>query len=122
MQDQNIENPAEVLEAEMKAEAEARKQEAVTLLDEAVKSGRIDATAKPQFEKLFELDHEGTKAALASLPERKPLETAAPGSADGNMTKMSWDELDKADLLYELKTKYPEVYKQKYNEKFNKKH
>lgn len=105
-----------------KAEAEARKQEAVTLLDEAVKSGRIDATAKPKFEKLFELDHEGTKAALASLPERKPLETAAPGSADGNMTKMSWDELDKANLLYELKTKYPEVYKQKYNEKFNKKH
>lgn len=105
-----------------KAETEARKQEAVKLLDDAVKSGRIEATAKPKFEKLFELDHEAAKTALASLPERKPMETTAPGSADVNITKMSWDELDKADLLYELKTKYPEVYKQKYNEKFKQKH
>jgi hypothetical protein len=35
---------------------------------------------------------------------------------------MSWDELDKTDRLLELKTKYPEIYQQKFNEKFNKKH
>ena len=34
---------------------------------------------------------------------------------------MSWDELDKSDRLYELKTKYPEIYQQKFNEKFNQK-
>ena len=105
-----------------RAEAEARKQEAVALLDDAVRKGRIDATVKPQFEKLFELDHEAAKTALAALPERKPLEATDTASAAGDLIKMSWDELDKADLLYELKTKHPEVYQQKYNEKFNKKH
>lgn len=104
------------------AEAEARKQEVKKLLDDAVKAGRIDATTRPQFEKLFELDHDGTKAVLASLPERKPMEAKPAGTADGDLCKMSWDELDKADRLFELKTKYPDVYQQKYNEKFNKKH
>ena len=105
-----------------KAEFEARKQEATKLLDDAVKAGRIDATARPHFEKLFELDHEGTKAALASLPERKPLEAKPAGTGDGDLCKMSWDELDKADLLYELKTKYPDIYQQKFDKKFNVKH
>ncbi len=104
------------------AEAEAKKQEVKKLLDDAVKAGRIDATTRPQFEKLFELDHDGTKAVLASLPERKPMEAKPAGTADGNLCKMSWDELDKAGLLLELKTKYPEIYQQKFEEKFNKKH
>lgn len=103
-------------------EAAARNQEAVTLLDDALKKGRIDASAKQHFEKFFELDHEAAKAALAALPERKQMETVHSESNNGDLTKMSWDELDKADLLYELKTKHPEVYKQKYNEKFNTKH
>ena len=103
-----------------KAEAEARKQEVTKLLDDAVKAGRIDATTRPQFEKLFELDHEGTKTVLASLPERTPMEAKPVGSGDGNLCKMSWDELDKAGLLLELKTKYPEIYQQKFNEKFHK--
>jgi len=105
-----------------KSEAEARKQEVTKLLDDAVKTGRIDATTRPQFEKLFELDHEGTKTVLASLPERTPMEAKPVGSGDGDLCKMSWDELDKADRLFELKTKYPEIYQQKFNEKFNKKH
>ena len=104
------------------AEAEAKKREATKLLDDAVKAGRIDATAKPQFERLFELDHEGAKAVLASLPERTPMEARPVGSGDGDLMKMSWDELDKADRLRELKTKHPEVYQQKFNEKFNQKH
>ena len=105
-----------------KAEAEARKQEATKLLDDAVKAGRIDATARPQFERLFELDHEGAKAVLASLPERTPMEARPVGSGDGDLMKMGWDELDKADRLRELKTKHPEVYQRKFNEKFNQKH
>lgn len=104
------------------AEAEAKKQEVKKLLDDAVKAGRIDATTRPQFEKLFELDHEGTKAVLASLPERTPMEAKPVGSGDSDLCKMSWDELDKADRLYELKTKYPEIYQEKFDKKFNVKH
>ena len=123
---QNLEEENRQLKQRLKAiddaEAEAQKQEVVNLLDNAVKSGRIDATARPQFEKLFELDYEAAKTALAALPERKPLEAKPVGMADGDLCKMSWDELDKTDRLLELKTKYPEIYQQKFNEKFNKKH
>lgn len=123
---QNLEEENRQLRLRLKAiddaEAEAQKQEVVNLLDNAVKSGRIDATARPQFEKLFELDYEAAKTALAALPERKPLEAKPVGMADGDLCKMSWDELDKTDRLLELKTKYPEIYQQKFNEKFNKKH
>ena len=104
------------------AEAEAKKQEVKKLLDDAVKAGRINATTRPQFEKLFELDHEGTKTVLASLPERTPMEAKPVGSGDSDLCKMSWDELDKADRLYELKTKYPEIYQEKFDKKFNVKH
>lgn len=102
-----------------KAEAEARKLEAAELIDNAVKTGRIDAKSRPQFEKLFELDHESAKAALKALPERKPLETAPRGECETDICRMSWDELDKADKLYELKMNHPEIYQQKFNEKFN---
>lgn len=123
---QNLEQENRQLKQRLKAiddaEAEAQKQEVVNLLDDAVKSGRIDATARPKFEKLFELDHEAAKTALAALPERKPLEAKPVGTADGDLCKMSWEELDKSDRLFELKMKYPEIYQQKFDEKFHQKH
>jgi len=122
---QNLEEENRQMRLRLKAiddaAAEAQKQEVVNLLDDAVKSGRIDAKARPQFEKLFELDYEAAKTALAALPERKPMEAKPVGTGDSDLYKMSWDELDKADRLLELKTKYPEIYQQKFNEKFNKK-
>lgn len=123
---QNLEEENRQMRLRLKAiddaAVEAQKQEVVNLLDDAVKSGRIDAKVRPQFEKLFELDYEAAKTALAALPERKPLEAKPVGMADSDLCKMSWDELDKTDRLLELKTKYPEIYQQKFNEKFNKKH
>ena len=122
---QNLEEENRQMRLRLKAiddaAAEAQKQEVVNLLDDAVKCGRIDAKARPQFEKLFELDYEAAKTALAALPERKPMEAKPVGTGDSDLYKMSWDELDKADRLLELKTKYPEIYQQKFNEKFNKK-
>ena len=123
---QNLEEENRQMRLRLKAiddaAAEAQKQEVVNLLDDAVKSGRIDATARPKFEKLFELDHEAAKTALAALPERKPMEAKPAGTGDSDLCKMSWEELDKSDRLLELKTKFPDIYQQKFNEKFNKKH
>lgn len=123
---QNLEDENRQMRLRLKAiddaAAEAQKQEVVNLLDDAVKSGRIDATARPKFEKLFELDHEAAKTALAALPERKPMEAKPSGTGDSDLCKMSWEELDKSDRLLELKTKFPDIYQQKFNEKFNKKH
>ncbi len=77
-----------------KAGNEAKKAEAVRLLDDAVKTGRIDAKARPQFEKLFELDHEAAKAALAEMPERKPLTAQPPKGNAGGDERASWYYLD----------------------------
>ena len=119
---QNLEEENRQLKQRLKAiddaADEAQRQEVVSLLDDAVKTGRIDAKARPQFEKLFELDHEGTKAVLASLPEREPLKAQPAGTADGDLTKLGWDELDRSNRLYELKTKHPDLFRQKFVEKF----
>ena len=42
------------------------------------------------------------------------------GGKPADLLGMSWDEIDKADRLAELKDKYPEEYQNKYNEKYGK--
>ena len=98
---QNLEQENGLLKAENKtlkehekAGNEAKKAEAVRLLDDAVMTGRIDAKARPQFEKLFELDHEAAKAALAEMPERKPLTVQPPKGNAGGDERSSWNYLD----------------------------
>lgn len=98
-----------------KAANDAKKAEAVRLLDDAVKTGRIDAKARPQFEKLFELDHEAAKAALAEMPERNPLTVQPPKGNAGGDERSSWNYLDwmKKDPegLRKMKTEDPERFK-----------
>ena len=95
------------------AKINAQKEEATKLLDDAVKTGRIEATARPQFEKLFELDHEGTKTALASLPERTALHVH--NTEGGNNDRTGWTYLDwmKKDPegLRKMKAEDPDRFK-----------
>jgi hypothetical protein len=42
---------------------------------------------------------------------------AAAGEAK-DLAQMSWEEIDKAERLGELKEKFPELYKQKFQEAF----
>jgi hypothetical protein len=115
-------------EAAQKAEL---KTEAVNLVDAAVKDGRIDAkpddkgkTAKDNWLKFFETDHEGAKVALASIPKRKSIATQISSGGEQNDTeladlqKQSWDELDKSGKLVTLKDKYYDEYELKFEEKF----
>ena len=105
------------------AKTNAQKEEAKKLLDDAVKTGRIDATARPQFEKLFELDHDGTKAALAALPERKPLQTSNSGGSHDDRagwTYLDWMKKD-PDGLRKMKTEDPDRFKT-LQQTLNKKH
>lgn len=96
-----------------KAQSDAQKEEAARLLDDAVKTGRIEATAKPHFEKLFKLDHEGTKAALAALPERTALHTR--NTDGGTADRQGWNYLDwmqkDPEGLRKMKTEDPERFK-----------
>lgn len=112
----NLEEEVRTLKA---GKAEAEKAEAVKLVDEAVRDGRIDAKAKGRFEKLFESDFDNAKAILESIPRRTPMGGSVVPEGNGRFEKMSWDELDRQELLAELKVKDPALYQKKFDEKFN---
>ena len=110
-----LEAENKTLKEQVKAGNNAKKAEAVRLLDDAVKTGRIDAKARPQFEKLFELDHEAAKTALVALPERTPLTAKPPKGDAGGDERSSWNYLDwmKKDPegLRKMKTEDPDRFK-----------
>lgn len=111
---------AEVKLAEVeKAKAEELTAEATTLVEAAVKEGRIDATGKESFLKMFATDHLGAKTALAAIPLRKTVATTL-GGAGGkeDLCAKTWQELDKSGRLAELKANFPDVYAEKFNERF----
>jgi len=105
-------------------EKNKRKTEAVAFVDAAVKDGRIDAKAKESYLKLFDADFDSTKSALESIQRRQSVVQridAAGGQAStelGDLQKMSWDELDKAEKLTFLKDKFPDVYDEKFEARF----
>jgi hypothetical protein len=96
------------------------KAEAVVLIEAAVKDGRIDASSKAHFEKLFASDHETAKNTLASLkPHTKVADRLDQGEhKNDDLAKMSWDELDRGNKLIKLKAENPDLYKTKFKEKF----
>jgi len=95
---------------------------ATALVDAAVKDGRIDATGKPAWLKFFESDHAGATAALKAIPVRKPVsaEINREAGANNELAAKSWDEIDRAGRLAELKEKFPDLYSVKFEQKFGK--
>lgn len=101
-------------------EAEALKEEAVKLTDEAIKAGKLAASAKESTLQLFALNHEAAKAMINGLPERPSIANQITNSdkKEDGLLAMSWSEIDKANRLAELKEKYPEEYREKFKECF----
>ena len=96
--------------------AETRKAEATSLVDAAIKEGRIDVSKKTEYLKLFEADHESAKAVLLSIPVRTPINSRVVTVDGSSYENMSWDEIDRKGLLKELKEKYPDLYRKKLGE------
>ena len=113
------------------ADKTAKQAESVTLVDAAIKSGKInddaEKTVRKKWLELFDKDHEGTKTLLASLPARKAVVEQIDEFQKGNQAELAdlsakgWDELDRSGKLVTLKDKYPEVYAEKYEQEFGKK-
>ena len=105
-----------------KSKKEAQKQEAIVLTDAAIRDGRYDAKGRENLLNLFDKDFEGTKAMLAAIPRRAnvvdQMGTKGSGVTLGDWKDKSWDELDKAGKLMELKDVLPELYKSKFKERF----
>lgn len=103
------------------AKQEAAKAEAVGLVDAAVRDGRITAEGKATYIALFDKDFEAAKSALAAIPHRKAVHARINTGgrvALGDLQGKSWDELDKANLLTQLRDNHPDIYAQKFEERF----
>ena len=95
----------------------------ISLTDAAIKDGRYDAKGRENLLNLFDKDFEGTKAMLAAIPCRANVAgqintDKGSGVTLGDWKDKSWDELDKAGKLVELKDAAPDLYKSKFKERF----
>ena len=103
---------------------EAQRAEGVALVDAAVKDGRIDAAGRNAYLALFDKDFESAKAVLAAIPHRKSVVSqidAAKGQQQtelADLASKTWDELDRAGRLVELKDKAPELFREKFKARF----
>lgn len=119
-----LEARLEVLEKE-KADATAAARNAY--LDQAVADGRIQESMKAQYLALMAHDEAGVKAVIDSMPKGAGKISAFinQGGAQAQTARakfeaMTWDEMDKANLLMECKNLCPDVFEAKYNETFKK--
>jgi hypothetical protein len=103
---------------------DALASEATALVDAAIREARIDASGRDVYLKFFASDHESAKAMLDAIPKRegvvRQIEQAAQGATNelSDLQKKDWDTLDREDRLLTLRDKYPDVYKEKYKQKF----
>lgn len=101
----------------------ANKAEAVRLVDAAILTGKLDVKAKEATLAMFDKDFESTKAMLDAIPERQSVARQINNDGAGTIAladikTKSWDELDKANRLTILKDKAPEIYAEKFKERF----
>lgn len=114
---------SEKLDAISATERAKEQQEAVKLTDEAIESGKLDAKAKEATLQLFEKDFFTTKAMLDAIPVRQTLKeqlSEADKTEHEKLSEKSWEELDRQGSLQLLKEKYPDTYREKFNERFKK--
>lgn len=106
---------------------EVRLSEARKLIDTAVKEGRLTADGKEKFLKFFEVDYDSALSALGSIPARQRVtemiekNSQQSSSELSDLSAKSWDELDRENKLQVLKDKYPDVYTEKFEQKYGKK-
>lgn len=113
---------AEALEqanAQYKAElAELKKKETEAVVDKAIADGKISKEQKTVFMSLMASDREHTEELLKSMPATRMRAADVFQDKGGDFTGKSWDELDKAGKLGELKAQDMAAFKNLYKEKF----
>lgn len=112
----------DAIDAQKAEQKKKEQQEAVALVDAAVKDGRIDAKGKETYLALFDRDFTSAKAALDAVPVRQSV-TAMINKGQqrvdmGDWKNKSWDEIDRAGKLTQLKDNHPDVYAEKFEERF----
>jgi len=97
-------------------------KEIAAVVDKAVAERRITTEQKDNFMALMKTDRENTEKLLASMkaqPSRRFVDVYREnGGTPTTLADMSWDELDKAGKLSELRNADLSAFKSKYKEKF----
>lgn len=116
-----LQNRITQLEDEQKKNRRAAHE---AVVNQAISEGRITEEQKDTFMNLLESDEANTKTLLATMPKKQTrVVDFIGGGASGSgkdLEAMSWDEIDRAERLAELKNKHPELYQKKFNETFKK--
>ena len=122
LQDEVAKLKAEKQEAEAKALSE-KQAHFTSLLDSAMRNGTLAEGQKESFAKLFDSNPDEVIAMLEAMPKRRSvteqLHDAKQQSAKNELLEMSWDDLDRTGRLQELRDSAPEVYTEKYNQRFH---
>lgn len=104
------------------SQRETRQAAHEALINQAISEGRITSAQKEVYQNLLQSDEENARKLLDSLPKKTVRVVDTLGGAGGaDLMKMSWEEIDKAERLPELKKNFPELYDKKFKEYFNKK-
>lgn len=100
--------------------SEAKEQEAI--IDKAISDGRITAEQKAHYVKLMAADRVTTEELLNSIKQTPKPRAASYINPDGtgsdSFTNKTWDELDKAGRLGDLKSQNKDLFAAKFKEKF----
>ena len=101
---------------------ELEKKEIDNILAQAVADGKITQEQVPGFTRLIAADKAATLELLGSMKPQKPTPRATdyinPGQQGASLEAKSWDELDRAGQLAELKNANPTLFASKYETKF----
>lgn len=100
--------------------ADLEAKEVTAILDQAVAEGKITQDQKATYANLMKSDPENTKALLASMPKKQISINAyiQTGPSEADFSNKSWDDLDRANKLQDLKAQNPALFAQKYEERF----
>lgn len=101
---------------------QAESKEIDAILNKAVSEGKISKEQLPSFKTLMDKDRKTTEALLNSMKltaTRRAVDYIYDKTGGGDsLAGMSWDEIDKAGRLKELKDTNIELFKNKYKERF----
>lgn len=113
---------AQAVEGYKKKLQDVEDKEIAAVVDKAVAERRITAEQKDSFMALMKTDRENTEKLLDSMkaqPSRRMVDVyREDGGTPTALADMSWDELDKAGKLSELRNADLTAFKAKYQEKF----
>jgi hypothetical protein len=102
---------------------DTKSKEIISLVEGAVAERRITADQKPHFVKLANVDFDGTRDLINSMPANPTVKSQVVNLKEdekAELIKLGWDALDKDGKLPELLKSDPETFNLLYKKKFGK--